>query len=62
MRNMMILSLTVYLGAAWVLMPALGNHGLWAALTIFFVVRGLTLGLRLPALIAATSPEPAKTH
>ncbi|MFO1170329.1 MAG: MATE family efflux transporter [Hyphomicrobiaceae bacterium] len=54
MRNFMILSLLVYLGAAALLMPAFGNHGLWAALNIFFLARGATLGLRLPALIAAT--------
>lgn len=56
MRNMMIASLALYLGAAWLLMPLYGNHGLWAALTIFFVARGLTLGLRIPALIRATTP------
>jgi MATE family multidrug resistance protein len=32
------------------LLPAFGNHGLWAALMIFFVARGVTLGLRYPAL------------
>ena len=31
-------------------MPLFGNHGLWAALLIAFVVRGVTLGLRYPAL------------
>jgi Na+-driven multidrug efflux pump len=60
MRNMMILSLAIYLAAAWLLTPAFGNHGLWAALTIFFIVRGVTLGLRLPALIRAISPEAVK--
>lgn len=59
MRNFMILSLAVYLGAAALLVPAYGNHGLWAALTIFFLARGATLGLRLPALIRAT-PERAQ--
>jgi MATE family multidrug resistance protein len=27
-----------------------GNHGLWAALIIFFVARGVTLAVRYPAL------------
>ncbi|MEZ5923354.1 MAG: MATE family efflux transporter [Hyphomicrobiaceae bacterium] len=58
MRNMMILSLLLYLGAAWVLVPKLGNHGLWAALMIFLIARGVTLGWRLPALIAATARAP----
>ncbi len=50
MRNMMALSALVYLMAVWLLMEPLGNHGLWLALHISFVARGLTLALRYPAL------------
>ncbi|WP_246040517.1 MATE family efflux transporter [Roseovarius arcticus] len=50
MRNMMIVSLAVYGAAVAVLMPLFGNHGLWAALLIAFAVRGITLGMRYPAL------------
>lgn len=50
MRNMMALSLGVYVLAALALVPMLGNHGLWAAFLISFVARGVTLGLRYPAL------------
>jgi len=50
MRNMMALSLVVYVAAAAALVPSLGNHGLWLALLISFVARGVTLGLRYPAL------------
>lgn len=50
MRNMMIASLVVFLGAWSLLEPRFGNHGLWAALCIFFVVRGLTFGWRMPSL------------
>jgi MATE family multidrug resistance protein len=50
MRNMMALSLAVYVAAAAVLVPSLGNHGLWLALLVSFVARGVTLGLRYPAL------------
>lgn len=50
MRNMMILSAVVYVVAAAVLIPALGNHGVWAALLISFAARGVTLGARYPAL------------
>ncbi len=32
------------------LVPWLGNHGLWAALMVSFVVRGVTLGWKYPAL------------
>lgn len=50
MRNMMAVSLAVYVVAAASLVPMLGNHGLWLALLISFIVRGVTLGLRYPAL------------
>lgn len=47
MRNMMLLSLAVFLGAwAW-LTPAFGNAGLWAAFLLFLGMRGITLGLVL---------------
>ncbi len=52
MRNMMVVSAIVYAGAVLMLVPALGNHGLWAALNVSFVARGLTLWLRYPALEA----------
>jgi multidrug resistance protein, MATE family len=51
MRNMMLVSLGLFLAASALLVPAWGNHGLWLALIAFFVVRGLTLGSRLPALV-----------
>ncbi|MEO9575425.1 MATE family efflux transporter [Tateyamaria sp.] len=50
MRNMMALSFLIYWGAIFVLLPVMGNHGLWAALLISFVARGVTLGARYPAL------------
>jgi len=50
MRNMMILSLFIYLAGWWILERHFGNHGLWAALCIFFVARGLTFAARMPAL------------
>ncbi|KQI68050.1 multidrug transporter [Loktanella sp. 3ANDIMAR09] len=50
MRNMMIVSAAVYFAAVMPLMAAFGNHGLWLALLLSFIVRGLTLGLRYPAL------------
>lgn len=50
MRNMMILSACIYVGAAAVLIPAFGNHGVWAALLTSFAARGVTLGARYPAL------------
>lgn len=50
MRNMMALSFAIYWTAVFVLLPWLGNHGLWLALLISFIARGVTLGLRYPAL------------
>ncbi|WP_146586747.1 MATE family efflux transporter [Puniceibacterium confluentis] len=55
MRNMMVLSALIYLGAVLLLVPAFGNHGLWAALLVSFVARGLTLGARYPALERAAA-------
>ena len=45
MRNGMVLALAVFLIAAWGLTPALGNHGLWLAMLLLMVARGLWLGL-----------------
>ena len=50
MRNMMALSTLVYGVAAFALVPHFGNHGLWMALLISFVARGVTLAARYPAL------------
>ena len=58
MRNMMIISLALYLAAWWLLKP-FGNHGLWAALNIFFVARGLTFAARMSALRRSAFAQPA---
>jgi MATE family multidrug resistance protein len=50
MRNMMAVSAAVYFITAPILSEAYGNHGLWIAMLISFVARGVTLGLRYPAL------------
>ena len=50
MRNMMVLSLMIYLASWWVLERNFGNHGLWAALSVFFIARGVTYAMRMPAL------------
>ena len=44
MRNGMALALGVFLGSVALLMPPLGNHGLWLALLLFMAARGLWLG------------------
>ena len=55
MRNAMASSLAVYLAAWWVLTALMGTHGLWAALMVFFVARGVTLFLRYPSLERAAA-------
>ncbi|WP_135506243.1 MATE family efflux transporter [Roseovarius aestuariivivens] len=50
MRNMMAISLVIYIMSVVTLVPLLGNHGLWLSLLISFVARGITLGLRYPSL------------
>ena len=49
-RNMMILSLAIFLLAWRLLEGPYGNHGLWAALDIFFIARGVTFATRMPSL------------
>ena len=46
----MALAFAGYIAALAVLLPAFGNHGLWAALMVFFGLRAVTLALRYPAL------------
>lgn len=43
MRNMMLASFLVFAAALFALAPAFGNDGLWAALHIFLLCRGLSL-------------------
>ncbi len=50
MRNLMVASLAIYLAAWWFLQP-LGNAGLWIALLIFFIARGVLQAARYPALV-----------
>lgn len=57
MRNMMIISLGVYLLCWWWLEPVYGNHGLWAALCIFLAARSVTFTMRLPAITRAAFAE-----
>ena len=50
MRNMMAVSFVIYVAVLWLLVPNWGNHGLWAALIIFFIARGATLALVYPRI------------
>jgi multidrug resistance protein, MATE family len=48
MRNMMIVSLLIYLASWWFLERNFANYGLWASLCVFFIARGLTFASRMP--------------
>ena len=50
MRNAMLLSLSIFLAAWWMLVP-FGNHGLWASLYVHYVARAATLFYYYPALV-----------
>jgi multidrug resistance protein, MATE family len=53
MRNLMIVSLVLYLAAWWLLRPY-GNTGLWLAILIYFGARGALQAARYPALARRT--------
>ena len=50
MRNAMLASLGIYLGAWWLLKP-FGNHGLWAAFCVSYFARAGSLLYYYPALV-----------
>ena len=43
MRNMMLLSLMIFIAAYYLLFPLWQNHGLWLALELFLSLRGISL-------------------
>jgi MATE family multidrug resistance protein len=56
MRNAMIISAAGYAAGIAYLVPIWGNHGLWAAFTLFSILRAVTLGAwykRIPRSIPA---------
>lgn len=52
MRNAMILCVGLYAVAVAILLPPFGNHGLWAALMVLNLLRGVTLGVGWPRIEA----------
>jgi MATE family multidrug resistance protein len=56
MRNMMLLSVLIYLIAWLALAPSFGNHGLWMALLVFLGVRSITLYWRMRRLVPTAFP------
>lgn len=50
LRNGMLIATSCYFLGQYFLLEVFGNHGLWAALHIFMLARGLTLAAALPSL------------
>jgi len=56
MRNLMMLSLLIFL-AAWLALRSFGNAGLWAALLVHYAARGGLQALRYPAMLRMSFPS-----
>ncbi|MGB0901256.1 MATE family efflux transporter [Halocynthiibacter sp.] len=52
MRNAMLVSVAIYAVSLLLLLPLMGNHGLWVALVVLNIARGATLGWYYPRLEA----------
>jgi multidrug resistance protein, MATE family len=57
MRNLMMLSLLIFL-AAWLSLRSFGNAGLWGALLTHYAARGGLQGLRYPAMLRTSFRRP----
>ena len=56
MRNLMVLSLLIFLGT-WFALRAFGNTGLWTAFLVLYAARGGLQALRYPANLRASFPQ-----
>lgn len=62
LRNAGIAAVAVYLAADAVLAPLFANHGVWAAFMIFYVARGVALGVAYPGLERRLQPVPTASE
>jgi MATE family multidrug resistance protein len=60
MRNLMVLSLLIFL-VTWLALRAFGNAGLWTAFLVFYAARGGLQALRYPANLRASFGEAPAT-
>jgi multidrug resistance protein, MATE family len=60
MRNAMLVSLAIFLGAWWLLLP-FGNAGLWGALYVHYVARTGSLLYYYPALVRSVAAPTGAT-
>jgi multidrug resistance protein, MATE family len=56
MRNLMLVSLLIFV-AAWLLLRPFGNAGLWGALLVHYAARGGLQAWRYPAMLRASFPQ-----
>lgn len=56
MRNAMLVSMLIYLALLQWLVPQWGNHGLFLGLSLFMMIRALTLGWYYPRIVKALKP------
>jgi MATE family multidrug resistance protein len=56
MRNLMLLSLLIFL-AAWQALRGFGNGGLWGALLVHYAARGGLQALRYPTMFRLSFPK-----
>lgn len=59
MRNAMIVSMLIYLALLVLLVPVLGNHGLFLSLSLFMVIRALTLAYYYPKIVKSMDQKKA---
>jgi MATE family multidrug resistance protein len=60
MRNAMLASLAIFLGACWLLAP-FGNHGLWAAFYVQYLARTATLLRCYPRIVRSLPASTSST-
>jgi MATE family multidrug resistance protein len=51
LRNAMAAALTCYVLTLWLSLEALGNHGIWLAMTVFMASRGIFLAAYYPRIL-----------
>ena len=47
----MLICAVLFFSSYWILIDKLSNHGLWAAITVLMIARGLILTLMAPTKI-----------
>jgi MATE family multidrug resistance protein len=50
MRDAMIVTAPLFVAASLLLADAFGNHGLWAAFSLYFLLRAATLAVYMPRI------------